>query len=64
MNLNTHRYIYIRVFLKGLYTLVFEKKADFYDFLLEKQHIFFKLNAYLFIHVEKSFTNFFKKKNS
>ena len=42
---------------------MFEKKSGFLRFFLEKQHIFFKkLNAYLFIHVKKSFTNFFKKK--
>ena len=48
---------------KGLYTLVFEKKSGFLRFFFGKTtHFFFKLNAYLFIHVEKSFTNFFKKK--
>ena len=35
--------------IKGLYTLVLEKKRHFYDFFLGKQHNFFlKLKVYLF----------------
>ena len=49
--------------VKGLYTLVLEKKGHFYDFFLEKQHnFFFKLNVYLFLHFIRSFMNFFKRK--
>ena len=62
---NFQKYLHQFKRLRGYIHLCSRKKADFYDFFfLEKQHIFFKLNAYLFIQVEKSFTNFFKKKNS
>ena len=38
--------------IKGLYTLVLEKKHN----------LFKKLNVYLFLHVVRSFMNFFRRK--
>ena len=49
--------------IKGLYTLVVEKKGHFYDFFLEKQHNFFFLTERLFIFTcHKVFYEFFRKK--
>ena len=48
--------------LKGLYTLVLEKKGHFYDFFLEKQHNFFLKTERLFIFTcHKVFYEFFQK---
>ena len=49
--------------LKGLYTLVLDKKGHLYDFFLEKQHNFFLKTERLFIFTyHKVFYEFFQKK--
>ena len=48
---------------KGLYTIVLEKKRAFLRFFSGKTTQFKKkLNVYLFLHVIRSFMNFFKRK--
>ena len=49
--------------LKGLYTLVLEKKRHFYDFFFGNQHNFFLKTERLFIFTcHKVFYEFFRKK--
>ena len=63
-SVNGERWSIDTSFLKGLYTLVLEKKRAFLRFFFWKNNtIFFKkLNVYLFLHVIRFFMNFFKRK--